>query len=310
MVFYDHQLRLRVAGSDVFARTSPEHKLRLVQALQAGGAVVAMTGDGVNDAPALKRADVGVAMGIQGTEAAKEAAKVVLADDNFASIVAAVHEGRTIHDNIRKAIAWSLPTNGGEALVILAALLLGWTLPITPVQILWVNMVTAVTLGLTFAFEPGEPGLMRRPPRPPGEGLLSPFLLWRVLLVSALFAAFAFAAFAWAQRRGLALEAARTVVVNVVVALEVFYLFSVRFLERSSLNWIGVLGTPAVLAALALVAVLQLAFTYLPPLQAVFQTRALGPVELAVVVLAGVALLTLLELEKWLLRRRPRSART
>lgn len=138
------------------ARASPEHKLRLVEALQAGGNVVAMTGDGVNDAPALKRANVGVAMGIKGTEAAKEAARVVLADDNFVSIAAAVREGRTIYDNIRKVIAWTLPTNGGEALVIIGAILLGLVLPISAVQILWINMVTAVALGLTLAFEPPE----------------------------------------------------------------------------------------------------------------------------------------------------------
>ena len=155
------------ATTTVFARTSPEHKLRLVEALQADGAVVAMTGDGVNDAPALKRADIGVAMGSSGTEAAKEAAAMVLADDNFASIVAAVREGRTVYDNLLKVIGWTLPTNGGEALAIIAAILVGVTLPMTPVQILWINMVTPVALGLTLAFEPTEPGTMRRPPRRP-----------------------------------------------------------------------------------------------------------------------------------------------
>ncbi|MBX3725078.1 MAG: HAD-IC family P-type ATPase [Xanthomonadales bacterium] len=298
----DAQLRRLALATGVFARTSPEHKLRLVQALQADGAVVAMTGDGVNDAPALKRADVGVAMGRTGTDVAKEAAKVVLVDDNFASIVAAVREGRTIYDNIKKSVAWALPTNGGEALVILAALAMGLTLPITPVQILWINMVTAVTLGLTFAFEPGEPDVMRRPPRPSRENLLSAFLLWRVVLVSVLFALCAFAVFAWAKQTGAGLEAARTLVVSTVVSLEVFYLFSIRFLHRSSLDWPGVLGTPAVLLAVAAVTVLQLAFVYLPPMQWLFDTRPLSLGQLLVPVLAGIALLTVLEIEKWLSR--------
>jgi len=296
-------LRRLAADTGVFARTSPEHKLRLVQALQADAAVVAMTGDGVNDAPALKQADVGVAMGRTGTDVAKEAAKVVLVDDNFASIVAAVREGRTIYDNIKKSVAWALPTNGGEALVILAALAMGLTLPITPVQILWINMVTAVTLGLTFAFEPGEPDVMRRPPRPARESLLSAFLLWRVMLVSVLFAVAAFAVFAWARQGGASLETARTLVVTTVVSLEVFYLFSIRFLHRSSLDWPGVLGTPAVLLATGAVALLQLAFVYLPPMQWLFGSRTLTPGQLLVPVLAGVALLTVLECEKWLARQ-------
>ncbi|MCA9165908.1 MAG: HAD-IC family P-type ATPase, partial [Planctomycetales bacterium] len=168
----------------VFARTSPEHKLRIVEALQAEHGIVAMTGDGVNDAPALKRADVGVAMGRKGTEAAKEAAEMVLLDDNFASIVAAVREGRTVYDNLKKVIGWTLPTSGGEALVILAAVLMGLALPVTPVQILWINMVTVIALGLTLAFEPTEPGAMRRPPRSSNEPLLSGFLMWRVIFVS------------------------------------------------------------------------------------------------------------------------------
>jgi magnesium-transporting ATPase (P-type) len=295
-------LRTLLRGTDVFARTTPEHKLRLVQSLQEDGLIVAMTGDGVNDAPALRRADIGVAMGIKGTDAARQASQLVLADDNFSSIVSAVRQGRIIHDNITKSIAWSLPTNGGEALVIVAALLLGLSLPITAVQILWINMVTAVTLGLTFAFEPAEPGLMQRPPRPPRRALLSPFLLWRIGLVSVLFAACAFSLFAWAEARGMAQEQARTLVVNAIVALEVFYLFSIRFLTRSSLNWRGVLGTPPVLAALALVVLLQSAFTFLPQMQAVFGTRPLAAAELALAVACGVILLSLLEIEKWLRR--------
>src|SRR5690606_26780879 len=173
-----------VQETEVFARASPEHKLRIVRALQARGAVVAMTGDGVNDAPSLKQADVGIAMGNKGTEAAKEAAEIVLADDNFASIVAAVHEGRTVYDNIRKVIAWTIPTNGGEALAIIMAMAFSMTLPMTTAQILWVNMILTITLGLVLAFEPSEPGVMARPPRRASAPLLSPFMLWRIVFVA------------------------------------------------------------------------------------------------------------------------------
>ncbi|HEY9150944.1 MAG TPA: HAD-IC family P-type ATPase, partial [Gammaproteobacteria bacterium] len=172
----DEEMQEQVREVHVFARATPEHKLRLVRAIQANGHVASMTGDGVNDAPALKRADVGVAMGIKGTEAAREAAEMVLADDNFASIAHAVEEGRTVYDNLRKAILFLLPTNGGQAFTIVAAILLGLTLPLTPVQVLWVNMVTAVTLALALAFEPTEPGVMKRPPRPPNTPILSGFL--------------------------------------------------------------------------------------------------------------------------------------
>jgi magnesium-transporting ATPase (P-type) len=300
----DATLHLRARESDVFARTSPEHKLRLVQALQAEGAVVAMTGDGVNDAPALKRADVGVAMGHKGTEAAKEAAEIVLADDNFATIVAAVHEGRTVYENVQKVIAWTLPTNGGEALTVIVAILLGVTLPLTPVQILWINMVTAVTLGLVLAFEPAEPDIMRRPPRAPSEPLLSRHLAWRVTLVSTLFMLAAFAIFEWSERRGLSLEASRTAVVNAIVVLEIAYLFSVRFQRRTSFTWRGAMGTPAVLIGVGAVAALQLAFTYAPPLQALFSTRPLDPISDGLPILGvGISLMLVLEGEKHIRRR-------
>jgi len=299
----DGELRQRVAVSSVFARTSPEHKIRLVEALQADGSVIAMTGDGVNDAPALKRADVGVAMGEKGTEAAKEAADMVLADDNFASIVAAVREGRTVYDNLVKVIGWTLPTNGGETLIIVAAILFGLTLPVTPVQILWVNMVTAVGLGLVFAFEPAEPDIMRRPPRSPGAPILSGFLLWRVAIVSLLVAIGVFGIFAWAKARGATPEYARTLVVNAVVVMEIFYLFSVRYLRMTSLTWQGALGTPAVLIGVGSIVVLQFAFTYLPPMQALFETRSVGLFDGVVVIATGALLFVILELEKRLTRR-------
>jgi magnesium-transporting ATPase (P-type) len=292
-----------VAETSVFARTSPEHKLALVGTMQAKGDVIAMTGDGVNDAPALKRADVGVAMGRGGTEAAKEAADMVLADDNFASIVAAVREGRTVYDNLTKVIAWTLPTNGGETLIVAAALLLGLTLPITPVQILWINMVTAVGLGLVLAFEPAEADIMRRPPRAADAPILSGFVLWRVALVSVLFALAAFGVFAWAEARGLSDETARTMVVNTVVVMEIFYLFAVRHLHGSSLTLRGVLGTPAVLLGVGSIVLLQLAFTYAPFMQHVFQTRDVGLREGLVILACGVCLLILLEIEKRAVRR-------
>jgi magnesium-transporting ATPase (P-type) len=298
-------LRRVARETDVFARTTPEHKLRLVQGLQAEGAVVAMTGDGVNDAPALKQADVGVAMGRKGTEAAKEAAEMVLMDDNFASIAAAVREGRTVYDNLKKVIGWTLPTNGGETLLIIGAVLFGVLLPITPVQILWINMVTAVGLGLTLAFEPTEADAMRRPPRPASEPLLSGFLIWRIVLVSALFVAGAFGMFAWALARGLSVEEARTIVVNTIVVMEIFYLFSVRYLRLTSLSLEGVLGTPAVLIGVALVAALQFAFTYLPFMQTLFETRSISFADGLALVGVGIVLLAILEVEK-LIRRKIR----
>ena len=299
-------LRRAVAQASVFARTSPEHKLRLVEALQAERAVIAMTGDGVNDAPALKRADVGVAMGRTGTEAAKEASDMVLADDNFASIVSAVREGRTVYDNLTKVIGWTLPTNGGETLIVVAAILLGLTLPITPVQILWINMVTAVGLGLVLAFEPAEPGIMQRPPRRADAPILSGQLLWRVVLVSILFAIGAFGMFAWAERRGLSHEMARTMVVNTVVVMEIFYLFSIRYVHGTSLSWQGVLGTPAVLMGVGGIVVLQLAFTYLPIMQRLFDTRSIAIVDGLAIIGVGIALLVIIELEKWLQTARRR----
>jgi magnesium-transporting ATPase (P-type) len=299
----DAQLADTVRRVDVFARTSPEHKLRLVEALQAEGEVVAMTGDGVNDAPALKRADIGVAMGHKGTEAAKEAAAMVLADDNFASIARAVKEGRVVYDNLKKMILLELPANGGEAFTIIAAILLGHALPITPVQILWINMVTTVTLTIPLAFEPAEDDVMLRPPRPPDEPILSGFLAWRVLFVTLLFVAGTFGMFEWAERQGLPIEVCRTIAVNTLVCLEIFYLFNVRYLLRPSLTWQGILGTKPVLATVGLVVLLQLAFTYLPLMERFFDTRSLNLEQLAAIVAVGAAAFAVIEIEKWIVRR-------
>ncbi|MEM7497621.1 MAG: HAD-IC family P-type ATPase [Pseudomonadota bacterium] len=296
-------LQAKASEIDVFARTSPEHKLRLVEALQAGGQAVAMTGDGVNDAPALKRADIGIAMGRTGTEAAKEAAEIVLADDDFATIAAAVRAGRTVYDNLRKAIVFLLPVNGGEALALIAALLLGLTLPITPVQILWVNMVSSVVLAMALAFEGPEPDIMRRPPRRADEQILSGFVLWRVSFVSLLFFAGIFGMFTYAQATGASLEEARTIAVNTLVVMEIFYLFSVRFLNTTSLSLRAILGTRPVLVAIAAVTALQLLFTYAPFMETFFQTRPIGLADGLLVVAVGPVLLTLLEIEKRVMRR-------
>ncbi|MGA0543172.1 cation-transporting P-type ATPase [Neotabrizicola sp. VNH66] len=298
------QFPTAVAATEVFARTSPEHKLRIVRALQAQGRVVAMTGDGVNDAPALKQADVGVAMGIKGTEASKEAAEMVLMDDNFASIVAAVHEGRTVHDNIRKVVGWTIPTNGGEALTVIAAILFNFAMPMTPVQILWINLILAATLGLVLAFEPSEPGVMRRSPRRADAGLLSRFLIWRIVFVSVFFTALALALFFWAQAQGRDLAYARTMVVNLLVVLEIFYLFNVRYLHMTSFTLTGLRGTGPVLAAVGVVVVAQFAFTYLPIMNTVFGSVPLSLTDGMLVVAIGAASLIVLEIEKHLLRDR------
>ncbi|MCD9007106.1 HAD-IC family P-type ATPase [Luteimonas sp. XNQY3] len=299
----DADLPALAESASVFARTTPEHKLRIVRALQSRRHTVAMTGDGVNDAPSLKQADIGVAMGHKGTEAAKEASGMVLADDNFASIAAAVHEGRAVYDNIRKVVAWTLPTNGGEAVAVLLAIAFGWVLPMTPAQILWINMVLTVTLGLALAFEPPERGVMGRPPRRRDAPLVSPFMLWRIVLVSLLFSVGAFGIFAWAQMRGHDVATARTMVVNMFCVMEISYLFSVRYLHGSSFSLRGLRGTPAVLWAVTAVVLAQLAFTYTPWMQVLFDTRPVPAFEGLVIVAVGVALMIVLEAEKWLLRK-------
>ncbi|MBS1225598.1 MAG: ATPase, P-type (transporting), superfamily, subfamily, partial [Proteobacteria bacterium] len=299
----DEALRAMVMDTDVYARASPEHKLRLVTALQANHQVVAMTGDGVNDAPALKRADIGVAMGMNGTEAAKEAADMVLADDNFVSIAHAVEEGRTVYDNLRKALLFLLPTNGAQALVIVAAILLGIALPITPVQILWVNMVTAVTLSLALAFEPAEANTMQRPPRDPGEPLLSGIMLWRIGVVSVLLVIAPLGLFLWEAANGRPTAEARTLAVNALVMGEIFYLFNSRYIYGSVLSREGLLGSRPVLGTIGLMLLLQLAFTYLPPMQQLMGTTAISAADWGIVTLAGLALLLLVELEKAVWRR-------
>ena len=301
--YNEKQFQQAALRSDIFARVSPEQKLQLVTALQATGEVVSMTGDGVNDAPALKRADVGIAMGLKGTEVAKESAEMVLTDDNFASIAHAVEEGRTVYDNLKKSIIFVLPTNGGEALTIIAAIIMGTMLPITPAQILWINMITAVTLALTLAFEPAEQNVMLRPPRSASEPLLSGFLIWRVVFVSFILVIGTFGLFLWERDNGASIELARTVAVNTLVMFEVFYLFSARYLIAPSLNYKGIFGSRYVLYAIAILLLIQLGFTYLKPMQNLFATTSMSLESWLRVIIVSSSVLFLVEFEKYLRRK-------
>ncbi|CAN5888664.1 cation-transporting P-type ATPase [soil metagenome] len=301
----DDRLLSIVREHDVIARASPEHKLRLVRALQSVNEVVAMTGDGVNDAPALKQADIGVAMGIKGTEAARSAAEMVLADDNFASIEIAVEEGRTVYANLKKTILFILPTNVAEALMVVTAVALALPeLPITPVQILWVNMVTAVTLALALAFEPTEPNIMDRPPRPRGAPILSTQLLLRISYVSVVVAGACIGLFLLELDSGSNPDLARTIAVNALVTAEAFYLFNCRFVWRSSVGTRSLRGNNAVLIAVGILVLLQLAFTYLPLMQTWFGTAGLGPLDWLWCLLLGAVVFSIVEVEKAFGRRR------
>ncbi len=294
----DAELSQQIDHISVFARTSPEHKLRLVSALQSQRHIVAMTGDGVNDAPALKRADVGIAMGKSGTEAAKEAAGMVLTDDNFASIVQAVSEGRTVFDNLKKAILFLVPINGGESLSIIAAVLAGLTLPISAIQILWVNMVSSVALAMALAFEPAEENAMQRQPRQRDEKMLSGLLVWRISLVSVLFLAGIYGIFAWSQAQGASLEQSRTYAVNTLVVMEVFYLFNVRCLNVASWSVRQWFTSKIAWLSLLLVIFLQLAFTYQPVMQTLFNSKPVSIDYWLIIIGIGLAVYTLLEIEK------------
>jgi magnesium-transporting ATPase (P-type) len=247
---------------------------------------------------------VGTAMGHNGTEAAKEAAEMVLVDDNFASITYAVEEGRTVYDNLKKAILFILPTNGGEALIILAAILFGFhQLPLTPVQILWVNMVTAVTLALSLAFEPPEKNVMRRPPRNASEPILTPYLIWRVVFVSVILMSGTLGLYIWEMARGMSIEHARTVAVNTLVMFEIFYLFNSRYLKASIFNWAGLTGNRYVLMAIVILIVFQLGFTYLAPMQLLFGTTDIDFIIWLRILLVSSSVLFLVEIEKYFLRR-------
>jgi Ca2+-transporting ATPase len=300
----DQALAQAARVATVFARVEPEQKLRLVRALQAGGQVVAMTGDGVNDAPALKAADIGIAMGLSGTEVAREAAHMLLTDDNFASIKAAVEEGRGVHDNLVKFITWTLPTNFGEGMVILAAIVAGVTLPITPLQILWINMTTAVLLGLMLAFEPIEAGVMRRSPRNPRAPILDRRLVTRILLVGAIMLTTAFGLFMWETRQGTSLDEARTVAVNVFVMCEIFYLFNCRSLTHSVFH-VGLFSNPWIWVGVGTMILLQLLFTYLPAMNVLFQTAPMQAGQWLEVLVAGLLVYFAVDLEERLQRRRP-----
>ena len=294
---------IRVAGeTSVFARVTPEQKLRLVEALQTTGNVVAMTGDGVNDAPALKQADIGVAMGITGTDVAKDAADMVLTDDNFASIEAAVEEGRGVFDNLVKFMAYALPTNVGQGLVLLAGILLGTTLPILPLQILWINMITAVLLGLGLAFELKEPGIMARPPRAPGSPIVSRGVVTRIVIAGLILLTCAFGVFEWAEGRGLSDAVARTAAVNVFMSVQLFYLFACRSLRRSLFR-LNPFGNRMIILGVVVVIVLQLLFTYAPFMQTAFDTATLTVNEWAVIILLGLGAMVLMDLVGIVLRR-------
>jgi Ca2+-transporting ATPase len=307
----DDELSGVAENAAVFARVAPEQKLRLVRALQARGHIVAMTGDGVNDAPALKQSDIGVAMGITGTDVAKGAADMILTDDNFASIEAAVEEGRNVFDNLTKFIVWTLPTNIGEGLVILASIVIGVALPALPVQMLWINMNTALLLGLMLVFEPKEPDLMQRLPRDPKEPILTFPLFMRTGLVTLIILGGAFGLFLWEQARGATLAEARTIVVNVIIVVEIFYLLNCRSLTHS-MRSLGFFTNPWVLVGAVAQLAAQLLFTYAPFMNHLFHTAPLPAEAWLHIFAVGLVAFAAVGTEKWIRARvegRPGEAR-
>lgn len=287
---------------NVFARVNPGHKLRLVQSLQKQGAIVAMTGDGVNDAPALKQADIGIAMGITGTEVSKDAADMVITDDNFASIEQAVEEGRTVFNNLKKTIMFILPTNGGECLVIIWAILNGTVLPVLPLHILWINLITTVALAITLAFEAVEPDTMTRPPRARKAPIIESRLTWRIVLVSVIMAAGTFGLFYYETGHGYDLAGARTVAVNAIVFFEIFFVFNCRFLDAGVLSLRELIANRAILIGVATVVVFQMIFTYWPTANRLFSTEPIDLASWIRIIAVTMGLFFIIEIEKLFLK--------
>ncbi|MCL5260494.1 MAG: HAD-IC family P-type ATPase, partial [Gammaproteobacteria bacterium] len=299
----DEQLQQKTMEVDIYARTSPEHKLRLVKALQANDLIVAMTGDGVNDAPALRQAEIGIAMGNKGTEAAKEAAEIVLTDDNFNSIWQAIKEGRTIYDNIKKTILYLLPTNAAESFSVMLAVLFGWVLPITPVQILWVNMISAVTLGIALSFESAEGAILLRKPRSPHEPIISKLLVWRTLFVAFIIVGFVFGVFRWELAQNIDLAAARTIVINLLVGAEIAYLFNCRKLYGPVFSFKELIANKVVVLTVLMMIILQLAFTYLPIMQHFFGTSGIDMQHWGIIATLSLFVYLIVEFEKAIIRK-------
>ncbi|MCD7972651.1 MAG: cation-transporting P-type ATPase [Candidatus Azobacteroides sp.] len=298
----DKELQKAALECDIFARTSPEHKLRLVEALQANNIICAMTGDGVNDAPALKKADVGIAMGIKGTEVTKDASEMVLADDNFSTIAAAVEEGRRVYDNLKKTILFILPTNGAESFLIIASILFGTAIPLTPVQILWVNMVTSITISFALAFEKIESDVMHRPPRSPKRPLLSGYFIWRILFVSVLIGGGTLWLNLSMQKRGLDPELIKTVTLNTIVFTQMFHLFNNRSISRFALNK-DFFSNKAVFIVCGILILLQLAITYLPFMNNVFGTQPMELSEWYPTIILSLIIFIIVEIEKWIMNK-------
>jgi magnesium-transporting ATPase (P-type) len=298
----DDELKNIINDVNVFARVAPEQKLSIVSALQSQNHIVAMTGDGVNDAPALKQADIGIAMGINGTEVSKESADMILADDNFASIAKAVEEGRGVFDNLIKFIVWTIPTNVGEGLVIMLAILLGATLPILPVQSLWINMTTALFLGLMLAFEPKEDGVMQRKPRDINEPILSIPMLSRVFLISFLLLAGAFGVFTWSLQKGASIEESRTLAVTLFVVVQSFYLLNCRSLNKSVLS-VNFFSNKWILIGITLMFAVQALFIYNPFMNTIFQSAPITVDGWLILIAYGMFSVLVVEIEKILWKK-------
>ncbi len=292
----DEKLKEVIQDYNVFARTTPMNKLRIVEAYQANGLVTAMTGDGVNDAPALKKADIGIAMGIKGTDVAKEAADMVLADDNFATLTTAIKEGRHVYDNIKKTIRFLLPTSFAEGLIVLISIMFQQELPLVPTQLLWINMVSAVTIQFAFLFEPAEEGIMKRMPRKSNQSFLNRKDVWQIVYVAILIAGLGIGAFNWLTMQGFSSTVASTVTLNVIVFGKIFYLFNIRT-PKPALSK-DVLRNKMAFVIIGILLILQAGITYLPFMQEIFSTASLDASLWIIPVIAGIIVLIVTEIDK------------